>query len=83
MVPQVHSTDCSGVFIYSIYTKDVPVENYTQSRIYVILLMLRIDRWRLLGFSTKKYVLFTEYFMSSFQITWYFQRTKKTPPKKF
>ena len=37
--------------------------------------MLRIDRWRLLEFSTKKYVLFTTYFMNSFQITWYFQRT--------
>ena len=34
-----------------------------------------VDRWRLLEFSTKKYVLFTTYFMSSFQITWYFQRT--------
>ena len=42
---------------------------------YYVLLMLRIDRWRLLEFSTKKYVLFTTYFMSSFQITWYFQRT--------
>ena len=29
--------------------------------------MLRIDRWRLLEFCTKKYVLFTTYFMSSFQ----------------
>ena len=37
--------------------------------------MLRIYKWRLLEFSTKKYVLFTTYFMSSFQITWYFQRT--------
>ena len=26
-------------------------------------------------FSAKKYVLFIEYFMSSFQITWLFQRT--------
>ena len=34
--------------------------------------MLRIYKWRLLEFSTKKYVLFTTYFMSSFQITWYF-----------
>ena len=32
-------------------------------------------RWFILEFSTKKYVLFTEYFMSSFQITWYFRRT--------
>ena len=32
-------------------------------------------RWRLLEFSTKKYVLFTTYFMSSFQIRWYYQRT--------
>ena len=38
-------------------------------------LMLRIYRRRLLEFSNKKYVLFTTYFMSSFQITWYFQRT--------
>ena len=30
---------------------------------------------RLLEFSTKRYVLFTTYFMSSFQIIWYFQRT--------
>ena len=29
----------------------------------------------LLEFSTKKYVLFTTYFLSSFQITRYFQRT--------
>ena len=38
-----------------------------------------MDRWFLLEFSTKKYVLFTTYFMSSFQITinstWYFKRT--------
>ena len=40
-----------------------------------LLLMVRIDKCRLWEFSTKKYVLFTEYFMSSFQITWYFQRT--------
>ena len=39
------------------------------------LLMLRIYKWRLWEFCNKKYVLFTTYFMSSFQITWYFQRT--------
>ena len=37
--------------------------------------MLRMYKWRLWEFSTKKYVLFTTYFMSSFQITWYFQHT--------
>ena len=39
------------------------------------LLMLRIYKWRLWEFCNKKYVLFTTYFMSSFQITWYFPRT--------
>ena len=37
--------------------------------------MLRIDKCPVWEFSTKKYMLFTKYFMSSFQITWYFQRT--------
>ena len=49
----------------------------THTSICDTLLILRIDRWLLCEFSTKKYVLFTTYFMSSFQITstWYFQRT--------
>ena len=34
-----------------------------------LLLMLRIDKCRLCEFSTKKYVLFSTYFMSSFQMT--------------
>ena len=46
-----------------------------RERARAVSLMLRIYRRRFLEFSTKKYVLFTTYFMSSFQITWYFQRT--------
>ena len=36
-----------------------------------IFIDVEVDRWRLLEFSTKKYVLFTTYFMSSFQITFF------------
>ena len=47
---------------------DVKCSKKPFCRYKYLLLVLRIDRWFLLEFSTKKHVLFTTYFMASFRL---------------